>query len=616
MPVEFWREVVDRVGAERPDTLLLAEAFWLMEGYFVRTLGMHRVYNSAFMNMLRDEDNANYRSVIKNTLEFDPEILKRYVNFMNNPDERTAVDQFGKGDKYFGVCTLMVTLPGLPMFGHGQIEGFTERYGMEFKRASWDETPDRWLIERHEREIFPLLHRRRVFAEANEFLLYDFFTTDGHVNEDVFAYSNRAGGERALVLFHNRYASTAGWIRVSAAVAVKQGNGEEKTLRRRTLGEGLGLDAGAGRCCVFREHLSGLEFVRPTSELHERGLYAQLDAYRCHVFLDFREVRDSVEQPWAALAAELSGRGVPSAEEALAEIRLRPIMEPFRALANAGLMRALLALRAAQGATRIAEPATGAVRPAFPARDGVGRAPTAPPAPTAGEARALLDDVEGRLERLLLAVRERAGGTGDPKAIAREVRARLAAALEIEDAMPSEKDTLAWGTLFGWIFLHALGRVRPEADSAALAREWLRTWRWDRVLAECFRDLGVESGEAARGVAMIEALLAHSRSFRAAALERGTISQALEAWLADDRVQHFLRLNLHEGTWWFHKESWSALLAGFVAVAAIDGASDPTLTRELRARRIRTCRDVAQRFEQAAADACYRLDRLVSLVTN
>ncbi len=85
MPVEFWRELVDRVAAEVPGTLLLAEAFWLLEGYFVRTLGMHRVYNSAFMNMLRDEENANYRSVIKNTLEFDPEVLKRYVNFMNNP---------------------------------------------------------------------------------------------------------------------------------------------------------------------------------------------------------------------------------------------------------------------------------------------------------------------------------------------------------------------------------------------------------------------------------------------------------------------------------------------------------------------------------------------------
>src|SRR5438552_16737631 len=168
VPQEFWREGVDRVAAEAPDTLLLAEAFWLMEGYFVRTLGMHRVYNSAFMNMLRDEENANYRSVIKNTLEFDPEILKRYVNFMNNPDERTAVDQFGKGDKYFGVCTMMVTLPGLPMFGHGQVEGFEERYGMEFRRAYRDERVDVGLVERHEREIFPLLHRRAQFADARD----------------------------------------------------------------------------------------------------------------------------------------------------------------------------------------------------------------------------------------------------------------------------------------------------------------------------------------------------------------------------------------------------------------------------------------------------------------
>ena len=130
MPAEFWREVVDRVAAEVPDTLLLAEAFWLLEGYFVRTLGMHRVYNSAFMNMLRDEDNAGYRRVMKDTIEFDPEVLKRFVNFMSNPDERTAVDQFGKGDKYFGVATLLATMPGLPMIGHGHVEGFAEKYGM------------------------------------------------------------------------------------------------------------------------------------------------------------------------------------------------------------------------------------------------------------------------------------------------------------------------------------------------------------------------------------------------------------------------------------------------------------------------------------------------------
>ena len=46
-----------------------------MEGYFVRTLGMHRVYNSAFMHMLRDERNAEYQKVIRETVGFDARIL-------------------------------------------------------------------------------------------------------------------------------------------------------------------------------------------------------------------------------------------------------------------------------------------------------------------------------------------------------------------------------------------------------------------------------------------------------------------------------------------------------------------------------------------------------------
>jgi len=56
-----------------------------------------------------------------------------------------------------------------------------------------------------------------VFAEVEHFELYDFYTDAGGVNEDVFAYSNRMGGERALVVYHNRFADTSGWIRVSAA---------------------------------------------------------------------------------------------------------------------------------------------------------------------------------------------------------------------------------------------------------------------------------------------------------------------------------------------------------------------------------------------------------------
>ena len=56
-------------------------------------------------------DNAKYRVLIKTTLDFEPEILKRYVNFMNNPDEKTAAEQFSKGDKYKrSVCCSAILL--------------------------------------------------------------------------------------------------------------------------------------------------------------------------------------------------------------------------------------------------------------------------------------------------------------------------------------------------------------------------------------------------------------------------------------------------------------------------------------------------------------------------
>ncbi|MEA3364719.1 MAG: alpha-amylase family glycosyl hydrolase, partial [Candidatus Hydrogenedentes bacterium] len=184
MPQEFWRELVDRVNAYQPDTLLLAEAFWLMEGYFVRTLGMHRVYNSAFMNMLKMEENSKYRQTVKNVLEFSPQILKRFVNFQNNPDELTAIEQFGSGDKYFGVAVMLVTMPGLPMFGHGQIEGFSEKYGMEYRRAYWNEPVNQELVYRHEREVFPLLRKRYLFSSVENFALFDFETYDGYVDEN------------------------------------------------------------------------------------------------------------------------------------------------------------------------------------------------------------------------------------------------------------------------------------------------------------------------------------------------------------------------------------------------------------------------------------------------
>jgi hypothetical protein len=294
----------------------------------VRTLGMHRVYNSAFMNMMRDEENAKYRSVIKNTIEFDPDILKRYVNFMSNPDERTAIDQFGNGDKCFGVATMMATLPGLPMFGHGQIEGFTEKYGMEFRKARYQEDPDRGLVARHDREIAPLLHQRWLFAESENFLLYDFYRPDGSVDEDVFAYSNRRGDHRALIIYHNRFATTYGTIHQSAAYADKAAG----HLRQQSLGGAFGLPNDGNLFLAFRDVNTGLQHLERASKMVFNGFSIELHAYNCHVFLDWRELRPDEQHRWDELCDFLNGRGVPSLEEALLAREVAPLHEILVAL--------------------------------------------------------------------------------------------------------------------------------------------------------------------------------------------------------------------------------------------------------------------------------------------
>ena len=327
IPSEFWREVVDECAEKSPDTLLLAEAFWMMEGYFTRTLGMHRVYNSAFMNMLKEEKNSLYRLTIKNTQEFDKEILKRFVNFMSNPDEETAVAQFGTGDKYFGVCTMMATMPGLPMFGHGQIEGFTEKYGMEYRRSYRDEKPDLALIERHEKEIFSLLRRRRLFAGVEQFYLFDVISDDGHIDENVFAYSNGLGKDIALVFYNNCWQRTSGSVVSSCAYTEKSSSGASH-LRRKSLVQALGLDPGPRNYLAAQEQRSGLWYLYRCSDLGSFGWRVELQGYQSLVFCEFTRIHD-LDDIYERLWISLMGRGVPNLDEAVEEAS-RP--ELYRAL--------------------------------------------------------------------------------------------------------------------------------------------------------------------------------------------------------------------------------------------------------------------------------------------
>ena len=625
MPHEFWREVVDRVAAEVPGTLLLAEAFWLLEAYFVRTLGMHRVYNSAFMNMLRDEENAKYRSYLKKTIEFDTDVLKRYVNFMSNPDERTAIDQFGTGDKYFGVCTLLATLPGLPMFGHGQIEGFTERYGMEFKRARMDEHPNDWLIERHQREIAPLLKNRRLFAESHNFVLYDFWNDHGTVDENVFAYSNRLDDQRGLIVYNNSYGSTRGTIHISAAFMDK-GSGE---LKQRSLADGLGIAYDDSLIFACRDTAHGLEYLRRATDIHHHGLAFNLRGFQYSVFLNWRELRSSAEYPWDRLCDALHGEGVYNVDEALTRLRLQPLHDALHQVVSAG------------SACSFAEVAVKQARK-YPAKLGRDKHLLAPKETsiTLPDERAILDsrlhpfieNAQRFFERSveLMPAEERealqsstvsASGNGSTPDLGhdfkKECEAWATAALHLpllEQAfstawpasvrymLPSNEHGISieqtWSPVLAWILLRSFP---PQGMTAALFDKlMLRS-----ALAETFSSLGLEGEKAWQAAARVRVLLAHPE------LPADSLIQSEVFW-ADPDVRWLTSVNESNGISYFNKEQFEELLSWSQLPLLLEIARHETFKPS-----------AIEKFEEgitkaciAATDAGYKLDTYLKLLAS
>ncbi len=596
MPEEFWREVVDRIAVEAPDTLLLAEAFWLLEGYFVRTLGMHRVYNSAFMNMLRDEENSKYRMVMKNTLEFDPEIMKRFVNFMNNPDERTSVDQFGKGDKYFGICTMMVTLPGLPMFGHGQIEGYEEKYGMEYRRAYWDETPDQYLIDRHEREIFPLLHKRHLFAGVEDFLLYDFFTAEGQVNEDVFAYSNRHRYERGLFVFNNKNTVATGWIKTSVTYLDKKENDTGKKLTQKTLSEGLTISDDVNCLTVFRDHATKLEYIRNNKELIDKGLYVEVGSYKYHTFLDFREIRDNEWHHYAMITGHLNGQGVPDIEDALRELLLQPIHNRFKDLLNATLIARLAKMKNDLTRKQVSVSAYD-----------------------------IVSEIEEKIIALLREIKHFTSGTEDEETLSKEISDKLEILLSLSHLPPglpkSEKDTkditLKYSDAFhfGWLFVHSLGAILNKENTAAeQSRAWIDEWMLDRIFRDVFYELGFNEKDILEGLSLIKIFTAHQNWNRYTG--QLTAYSVLESFMNDSEVQQFLQINRYKEILWFNKEAFESLLSWMLFTAVMGIVSEKEKDKKKQTADSKNIYDMIGKLNHAAGQSQYQVEKFIELIRN
>ncbi|MFU8827690.1 MAG: hypothetical protein ACNA70_09420, partial [Brevefilum sp.] len=423
---------------------------------------------------------------------------------------------------------------------------------------------------------------------------YDFYTGGHQVNEDVFAYSNGSGAGRALVIYHNKFGSTSGWIHASTGFLNKaSGNIESKTLH-----EGLNLSARPDQFVIFKDSATNLEYIRSSEEVRQRGLYFELGAYEYHVFLGFREIDDTAEGQYAQLNQYLSGRGVPSIDEALQELMLSPILNPLRALVNKGFLEARYQARLTSKQAK--------------------------PDPT------LLSLQEEKFANFIASIAEFTNTPSEVAPIVRENQRGLDSILKLpvfERHFPfpsSQKylqsidfinDGLAdephiWHTLFLWNDLRLMGRViTSDRVFAEISRSWLEEWGVLRVVRTELAYLGLSNEQVYRAETVLKLLIQQQNWVYSAAQQ--TAYGLVKNWLANEEIRSFLNINRYRGKLWFNKEAFEELLWWMMTIALIRLSADPTKSLAELVESLFDAFELISAILAAEADSEYQVEKLL-----
>jgi hypothetical protein len=390
------------------------------------------------------------------------------------------------------------------------------------------------------------MRRRHIFSGSDQFVLYDFYSGN-HVNEDVFAYSNRSGGERGIILFHNKYATTSGWIRFSCAYLRKDVNGGS-SLVQRSLAEALEFNGDGRHYYSFRDYATGLSYLRNGRDLWEQGLYVEMGGYEYHAFLDFQEIRDDEYGTWGTLCYRLNGAGVESLEEEVKQVRYGAANDSLRALLGKAISAA-----------------------AEPDADAQSIIPPLEPL-VAGFFKSLVPQSKEKSQRSLLVY----FGT------------EISNALRDPDFQATE-DPCGFLLLCAFLALHRSGEL-SGADSSQM----VEAYGLVRPVIDSFGALA-ESGKSCPHLSREEQFLAKCH-------QDGPVAPG-EELLREPVVVDFLQLHESGGVEWFNKERFEMLVTWLNRVApyAQDGAPEP----------VAELAKISNLLQDAAAVAGYRVDRFL-----
>jgi hypothetical protein len=166
-----------------------------------------------------------------------------------------------------------------------------------------------------------------------------------------------------------------------------------------------------------------------------------------------------------------------------------------------------------------------------------------------------------------------------------------------------------WGTVLGWLFTHALGKLEDPTAYADVSRSWQDEWLLGRVITRALQDLGVDESSAWHAVGTIKLLTAHQRWFETQAPKGREAFVILRDLLRDRDAQEFLQVNRYQGVLWFNEEAYEQLMSWLLLPVIVDAGV--TLSAPEAAEVIDARAQIVDQLMAAGDESGYRVDRLL-----
>lgn len=178
---DYWLEVIPAVREAHPQMLFMAEVYWDLEHELLRQ-GFDYTYDKRLYDRLANGEIGEIKSHLKADLDF----LRSNIRFIENHDERRAMEVFGE-DRQRPAAALICTLPGAALLHQGQLSGRRIKLPVQINRGAEEDSHP--LLARFYRRLLNEVRSELYRAGVWQLRAAQAIHSGDHTQENLIAYS-------------------------------------------------------------------------------------------------------------------------------------------------------------------------------------------------------------------------------------------------------------------------------------------------------------------------------------------------------------------------------------------------------------------------------------------